>query len=146
MSGYIAITTPGIYTFTAGRDDYFSLTIGGVTNSFGCCGTDSFQDEFTTPGLYRISTVFQEFGGGSYMAFTATDPNGNCIIGCYDVNNNLEPNDLFYSDTDLAAAPAPVTGGGWAAIAAAGLIGLAAALERDDFTVIRKGIPKNRRI
>ena len=112
MSGYIAITTPGIYTFSAARDDNFSITIGGVTNSYGCCGTDTFQDQFTTPGLYRISMLFQESGGGSYMAFTGTDPNGNCILGCYDANNNLEPNDLFYSDTDLSGAPAPVIGGG----------------------------------
>lgn len=57
--------------------------------------------------------LFQEGGGGSYMGFTGTDPNGNCIIGCYDTNNNLQPNDLFYSDTDLSGAPAPTIGGGW---------------------------------
>ena len=106
MSGYIAITTPGIYTFNINRDDNFSLTIGGVTNSYGCCGNGSFQDQFTAAGLYRISTLFQESGGGSDMSLSVTDPNGNCIIGCYDPNNNLEPNDLFYSDTDLQGAPA----------------------------------------
>ena len=64
------------------------------------------------------------------MAFTATDPNGNCIIGCYDANNTLQPNDLFYSDTDLQGAPAPVIGGGWAAIAVTGLMWLGAVLRR----------------
>jgi len=123
MSGYIAITTPGVYTFSASRDDNFAITIGGVTNSYGCCGTDTFQDQFTAPGLYRISMLFQESGGGSEMAFTATDPSGNCIIGCY-ADGVLQPNDLFYSDTDLEGAPAPVIGGGWAAITVAGLMGI----------------------
>jgi hypothetical protein len=125
MSGYIAITTPGTYTFLAGNDDDFAITVGGVTTSFGCCGTnEAFTDTFTQAGLYRISTLFQEFQGGSYMSLSVLDPNNNCIIGCYDPNDNLEANNLFYSDTDLEGAPAPVIGGGWAAVAAAGLMGL----------------------
>jgi hypothetical protein len=130
MSGYIAINTAGTYFFNAGHDDNFAITIGGVTDSFGCCGVDTFQDTFTAPGLYRISMLFQEVGGGSYMAFTATDPNGQCILGCYDVNNNLVANDLFYSDTDLQGAPAPVIGVGWPAVVAAGLMGVAAMRRR----------------
>lgn len=130
MSGYIAITTPGTYTFNALHDDNFSITIGGVNVSYGCCGNNVFQDTFTTPGLYRISMLFQEGGGGSYMAFTGTDPNGNCVIGCYDANNNLEPNNLFYSDADLSGAPAPVIGGGWAALVIAGLMSVEIARRR----------------
>lgn len=124
MSGYIAINTVGTYSFNLGHDDNFAVTIGGVTDSFSCCGVNTVQDTFTAPGLYRISMLFQEGGGGSYMDFTATDPNGQCILGCYDVNNNLEANDLFYSDTDLQGAPAPVIGGGWAAVVAAGMMGV----------------------
>jgi hypothetical protein len=127
MSGYIAINTAGTYSFNVGRDDNFAVTIGGVTDSFGCCGTNVVQDTFTAPGLYRISMLFQEFGGGSYMDFTATNPNGQCILGCYDGTGNLESNDLFYSDTDLQGAPAPVIGGGWPAVVVAGLLGLGAA-------------------
>jgi len=74
--------------------------------------------------------LFQEGGGGSYMAFTGTDPNGNCVIGCYDANNNLEPNNLFYSDADLSGAPAPVIGGGWAAVVIAGLMSVEIARRR----------------
>jgi hypothetical protein len=64
------------------------------------------------------------------MSLSVTDPNGNCIIGCYDSNNNLEPNDLFYSDTDLSGAPAPVIGSGWPAVLVAGLMGAAAIRRR----------------
>jgi hypothetical protein len=130
MSGYIAITTPGTYFFYPGHDDNLAVTIGGVTESSGCCGVDTIQDTFTAAGLYRISMLFQESGGGSYMSFTGTDPNGQCILGCYDGNNNLEANDLFYSDTDLQGAPAPVIGGGWPAVVAAGLMGVAAMRRR----------------
>jgi len=127
MSGYIAITTPGTYTFNLGRDDFVSFTLGGVTQQFGCCGTDVVQDTFTQPGLYAISVQFIENGGGSVLSLTGLDPNNNCILGCYDANNNLAQNDLFYSDADLSGAPAPVIGGGWAAIA---LLGLAALRRR----------------
>lgn len=130
MSGYIAINTVGTYSFNLGHDDNFAVTIGGVTDSFGCCGVNTVQDTFTTPGLYRISMLFQEGGGGSYMDFTASDPNGQCIIGCYDANNNLEANNLFYSGTDLQGAPAPVIGGGWAAVGAAGMMGVGAIRRR----------------
>lgn len=123
MSGYIAITTPGTYTFTVGSDDNTYLTIGGVQQQILGGGPQTFQDTFTQAGLYKMSADFFEFGGGSRLSLVADDPNGNCIIGCYNVDNNLDPNDLFYSDTDLQGAPAPTVGGGWAAIAVAGLIG-----------------------
>jgi hypothetical protein len=126
MSGYIAINSPGLYTFTMTHDDNMSVTIGGQTQAFTCCGTQTFQDSFSTPGLYRMSVQFMEGGGGSVLDLTATDPNNNCILGCYDANNNLAQNDLFYSDTDLAGAPAPVIGGGWPAVVVAGLIGVGA--------------------
>jgi hypothetical protein len=125
MEGYIAINTPGTYSFHVFRDDIISITIGGANSSFAnCCGDDSFQDTFTARGLYRFSADFMELGGGSRLALSATDPNGNCVLGCLDENNNLEPNDLFYSDADLEGAPAPVIGGGRAALVVAGLMGI----------------------
>lgn len=124
MSGYIAITTPGTYTFTVGSDDNTYLTIGGVQQQILGGGPQTFQDTFTQAGLYKMSADFLEFGGGSRLSFVADDPNGNCVIGCYNVDNNLNPNDLFYSDADLSGAPAPAIGGGWGAIAVAGLMGL----------------------
>ena len=125
MTGYIAITQAGTYTFNANHDDNFFMTIGGVGQQFTCCGNNIIQDTFTTPGLYRISVQFMEGGGGSVLSLTGSDPGGNCILGCYDVNGNLLQNDLFYSDTDLSGAPAPVIGGGLPAMVLAGLMGVA---------------------
>jgi hypothetical protein len=124
MAGYIAITTPGTYTFTVGSDDNTFLTIGGVQQQILGGGPQTFQDTFTQAGLYKISVDFLEINGASRLSFVADDPNGNCIIGCYNVDNNLNPNDLFYSDADLSGAPAPTIGGGWAAITVAGLMGI----------------------
>jgi hypothetical protein len=130
MSGYIAITAPGTYTFTVGSDDNTVITIGGVQQQILGGGPQTFQDTFTQAGLYKISADFIEFSGGSRLSFVAGDPNGNCIIGCYDAGNNLDPNDLFYSDADLSGAPAPVIGGGWMAVAVAGLMGIETARRR----------------
>jgi len=124
MAGYIAIAAPGTYTFTVGSDDNTFLTIGGVQQQILGGGPQTFQDTFTQAGLYRMSAQFLEFSGGSRLSLVVDDPSGTCIVGCYDTNNNLDPNDLFYSDADLAGAPAPVIGGGWMAIAAAGLMGV----------------------
>jgi hypothetical protein len=129
ISGYIAITTPGTYTFNMGHDDNMSVTIGGQTQAAGCCGFQTFQDTFTTAGLYPISLQFMEGGGGSYMDLTATDPNNNCILGCYGPNGALEENDLFYSD-EQPGAPAPVIGGGWPAVVVAGLMAVAVSRRR----------------
>jgi hypothetical protein len=130
MTGYIAITQAGTYTFNATHDDNFLMTIGGVGQQFTCCGTNTIQDTFTAPGLYRISVQFMEGGGGSILSLTGSDPGGNCILGCYDGNGNLEANDLFYSDEDLSGAPAPVIGGGLPAMVLAGLVGIAGVRRR----------------
>ena len=125
MSGYIAITAAGTYNFDFLHDDTISVTIGGVTNSFtGCCGDNTVSDTFTAPGLYRISIDFVELTTSSRFNLLGTDPSGNCILGCYDSSGDLVANDLFYSDTDLEGAPAPVIGSGWAAMAVTGLMGI----------------------
>lgn len=67
-----------------------------------------------------------ELTGFSRLALLATDPNGNCVLGCLDSGSNLEPNDGFYSDTDLEGAPTPNIGSGWVAMAVAGLMGFGA--------------------
>jgi hypothetical protein len=130
MSGYIAIASAGTYAFTMTHDDNMSVTIGGQTQAFGCCGSETFQDSFSATGLYPISVQFMEGGGGSVLSLTGLDPNNNCILGCYDGNDNLEANNLFYSDTDLQGAPAPVIGGGWPAVVVAGLVGVVAMRRR----------------
>ena len=130
MSGFIAITAPGTYSFTVGSDDNTYLTIGGVQQQILGGGPQTFQDVFSKAGLYAMTTQFLEITGDSRLSFVMTDPNGNCIIGCYNSDGTLEQNDLFYSDADLQGAPAPVIGGGWAAVVAGGLMGIAAMRRR----------------
>jgi hypothetical protein len=109
LSGYIAIDTPGTYSFSLGHDDAASLSIGfePIANA-GCCGVSGpYQVSFSAAGLYSIALTFTEVTGGSYFDLTATDPTGSCLLGCY-VDNQLQPNTLFYSDNQLDEEPAPV--------------------------------------
>jgi hypothetical protein len=124
MAGYLAVTTPGTYTFTVGSDDNTFFTLGGVQQQILGGGPQTFQDTFSQAGLYAMTVQFLEFGGNSRLSVQATDPNGNCILGCYDANNALVANDLYYSDAELQGAPAPVIGGGWAAMALVGTMGV----------------------
>ena len=128
ITGYIAITTPGTYTFTIGSDDNTNFTIGNTLFQVFGGGPQTTSDTFTTAGLYPIDVQFFEFGGGSRLSVVGTDPNGSCIIGCYD--GNILENDLFYSDQQLMGAPAPVIGGGWPAVAFVALLGIGALVRR----------------
>jgi hypothetical protein len=124
ITGYIAINTPGTYSFTIGSDDNTNFTIGrSLFQVFGG-GPQTTSDTFTAAGLYPIDVQFTEINGGSRLSITGTDPSGSCILGCYD--GNLLENDLFYSDEQLAGAPAPVIGGGWPGFAFAALFGAGA--------------------
>jgi hypothetical protein len=129
ISGYLAITTPGTYTFTVGSDDDTYITLGNqsfMTVLGG--GPQQMSETFSTPGLYQIAVQFFEFTGGSRLSVVLDDSNGDCILGCY-VQGQIQPNDLFYSNTDLEnGAPAPVIGGGWPSLAFLALIGAGAAL------------------
>ena len=128
ITGYIAITTPGTYSFTIGSDDNTNFTIGkSLFQVFGG-GPQTTSDTFTAAGLYPIDVQFLEFNGGSRLSITGTDPNGSCILGCY--NGNLLANDLFYSDEQLAGAPAPTIGGGWPGFTCAVLLGAGALVRR----------------
>ena len=142
LSGYIAITQPGTYTFSLGSDDNSFLTIAGqsIASIPGCCYTDVEQATFSAAGLYAIAVNFQEGGGSSYLSLTAFDPTFDptsydpysqdasptgCILGCTDANGNLQANTLFYSQAQIDSAPAPVTGAGWLSLLVAmGVIGL----------------------
>ena len=121
IAGYMAITQPGTYTFVVGSDDNTTFSIGGNVVQILGGGPQSFSDTFTTAGLYPIDLQFFEIGGASRLSLTATDPNGSCILGCYD--GSILPNDLFYSDQELQGAPAPTIGGGWPGMLVAILAG-----------------------
>jgi hypothetical protein len=85
-------------------------------------------DTFTVAGLYPVKVQFSELTGDSRLSVVGTNPDGSCIIGCYD--GNILENDLFYSDEQLGGAPAPVIGGGWPGIAFAALLGSGAVIRR----------------
>ncbi len=131
IGGYIAITQPGTYQFTVGSDDFTYLTIEGMpTQSILGGGPQTFSEVFSTAGLYAIAVQFLEFSGGSRLSFVGTDPNGNCYFGCYNADNVLLPNSLFYSQGQLDGAPAPVIGGGWISAAFAALLGAGVVVRR----------------
>ncbi len=117
LTGYIAITKAGTYTFTIGSDDNTNLTIGGNLFQVFGGGPTNNSYTFTKAGLYPIDVQFFEMTGGSRLSLVATDPSGSCILGCYD--GSILQNDLFYSDQELQGAPAPTIGGGWPGIVAA---------------------------
>jgi hypothetical protein len=128
ITGYIAINTPGTYSFTIGSDDNTNFTIGKSLFQVLGGGPQITSDTFTAAGLYPIDVQFFEINGNSRLSITGTDPNGSCILGCYD--GNLLENDLFYSDEQLAGAPAPIVGGGWYGFAFAALLGAGALVRR----------------
>jgi hypothetical protein len=130
ITGFIAITQPGTYNFTVGSDDNTFLDIQGQSAaSILGGGPQTFSDFFSAAGLYAISVQFLEFGGGSRLSFVGTDPNGNCIFGCYD-GSTILPNDLFYSAAQLNGAPAPSVGTGWAGLTIAALFAAGAKFRR----------------
>ena len=114
INGFLAITTPGTYIFSLGSDDNSSLSIAGqnILTIAGCCETISTSVTFNAAGLYAIGADLLEFGGGSYLNVTATDPNGNCFFGCSDANGGYTQTGLYYSADQFQGAPAPTIGGG----------------------------------
>ncbi len=122
ITGYVAITQPGTYDFNILTDNDSRLSIGGtfIGGVVGCCGPDNETASFSSAGLYPILFQFLEYGGASGLDLTATDPSGHCFLGCYNVDNVLLPNSLFYSDAQLQGAPAPLPGVGWPSL----LVGL----------------------
>lgn len=130
ITGYVAIRTPGTYTFTIGSDDNTNFTIGGALFQVQGGGPQSTSDTFTAAGLYPVDVQFFEFNGGSRLSIVGTDSSGSCIFGCYDPNGDILENDLFYSDQQLMGAPAPMIGGGWPGFAFAALLGAGALVRR----------------
>ncbi len=125
LNGYVAITTPGSYSFSLGSDDASNLRVGTY---FG----GAADLTFATAGLYALAVNFTEDGGGSILRLIVTDDStGACILGCTSgVQNNgfngVLPNNLFYSDAQLQGAPAPAIGSGLFSIAILALLAVGA--------------------
>jgi hypothetical protein len=131
MNGYVAITTPGTYTFSITSDDGSSLTIGGTQIDFddGIHGNQTVSNSvsFSAAGLYSLAIDYFQNGGGAELDLTAYTPQGTCYLGCQTTaQNNPDANTLFYSNTDLEGAPAPTVGGGLPGLAALGVLAAAA--------------------
>jgi len=125
LNGYIAINQVGIYNFNLNSDDGSRLTVGDYSGG-------SNQLEFTATGLYQLSVNFFEHGGGSLLNLTASNSTTeSCLFGCYNGDGVLQPNDLFYSDSQLQGAPAPTIGGGMSSFALLGLLGVGAVARRN---------------
>ncbi len=96
MTGYIAITQVGTYTFYLGSDDGSILSIGGQTivNNDGQHNfqTDTGTATFSAPGLYAFTLDY----------FEASGRGANCAAGTAQTG-------LFYSSLPAAAVPEPAS-------------------------------------
>jgi hypothetical protein len=126
VTGYIAITQAGTYTFNLGSDDGSLLYIGGqqIINNDGqhSFATDTQQVTFTTAGLYAITLDDFEASGSAGVDFYASNPSGACVIGrAASCAAGTAQTGLFYSSLP-AAAPVPEPGSLW--IMTTGLLGM----------------------
>ena len=131
ITGYIAITQAGTYTFNLGSDDGSLLYIGGqqVINNDGQHNfqTDSQQVNFSAPGLYAITLDDFEASGSAGVDLYASNPSGTCVIGrAANCAAGTAQTGLFYSS--LPAAPVPEPASLW--VMTTGLLGLFAVLRR----------------
>ena len=127
IDGYIAIATPGSYSFQLQSDDNSVLRLGNfVADRF-----NTIDLSFSTAGLYQIAVNFTEDGGGSRLSLTASnDDGGTCLLGCSDGNGGYTNAGIFYSQGQLDSAPAPTIGGGPAGGMALAVLGGAALYRR----------------
>lgn len=114
LTGYIAISQAGSYTFNLGSDDGSQLMIGGQT-VVGNDNDHSYQVNsgtatFSAPGLYAISLLFFEDSGSSGLELSV---GGSAAT-------------KFYSSLPATATPEPAS----IALFAAGLGALAWARRR----------------
>lgn len=131
ITGYIAITQAGTYTFNLGSDDSSLLYIGGqqIVNSDGQknFAYSSGQATFTQAGLYAITVDYAEASGSAALDLYASGPSGSCILGraasC--ASGTTQQTGLFYS-----SVPTTVPEPGSLLLLAPGLIGLGALARR----------------
>ena len=131
ITGYIAITQAGTYTFNLGSDDGSILYIGGqqVINNDGqhSFQTDMQQVTFSSAGLYAITLDDFEASGSAGLDLYASNPSGACVIGrAANCAAGTAQTGLFYSS--LPAAPAPEPASLW--VMTTGLLGLFGVLRR----------------
>jgi hypothetical protein len=115
ITGYIAITQAGTYTFNLGSDDSSLLYIGGqqivnsdVQKNFGyTSGTATFSQA----GLYAITLDYAEASGSAALDLYASGPSGSCILGraasC--ASGTTQQTGLFYSSLPATATPEPAS-------------------------------------
>ncbi len=129
LTGYIAITQAGTYSFNIGSDDGSELLIGGQTvinnDNDHSYQVDNGTATFTQAGLYAITLEYFEDSGSTGFEFYGSDPNGNCIIGRSGSNcgtaGSVGTGMLYASLPGSSAVPEP----GSLALFGAGLCGLA---------------------
>lgn len=129
LTGYIAVTHPGTYTYYLGSDDGSQLLIAGQSvvsyDPPRAFGISTGTATFAAAGLYAINILYYENTGVTALDLYVQDNStGQCIIGR---SANCAPGtattSLFYNSIP-AAAPEPTSL--W--ILAAGLLALAAGL------------------
>ncbi len=114
ITGYIAITQAGTYTFNLGSDDGSSLTIGGQqiidNDSQHSFQVDTATATFTQAGLYAISINDFEASGSAGLDFYVSNPSGTCIIGrAANCAAGTASTGLLYSTLPAGSVPEPAS-------------------------------------
>jgi len=111
VTGYIAITQAGSYTFHLGSDDGSELVIGGqavvMDDDVHSFTTDTGSASFAAAGLYAISIEYFENSGVTGLDLWASqDSTGQCFIGRNANCGGMASTSAFYTS---ASAPEPGT-------------------------------------
>jgi hypothetical protein len=114
ITGYIAISQAGTYTFNLGSDDGSLLYIGGqqIINNDGqhSFQTDTQQVSFSTAGLYAITLDDFEASGSAGLDLYASNASGACVIGrAASCAAGTAQTGLFYSSLPATPAPEPAS-------------------------------------
>jgi len=125
ITGYIAITQTGAYTFNLSSDDGSELFIGGQAvadnDDQHSLQTVTGTAAFTQVGLYAITLDYFEASGSAGLKLTASNPSGACAIAvAASCTGGTAQTTLFYSSLPAGAVPEPASL--W--VLAAGLTGM----------------------